>query len=203
MTIPRPGPEPNATAPPTLFDISSTIFFNLMLASWVVGFFGGLTLYLGGFFASMSGHMFSNGLYFHELEFRFLAWCGLLLDRHLAAFLFYLAGLFVLPLVLIFAFGLLVPDNRPPDARRECENFLSGRPFPGRIWVRVVACLLYLPFVPTLLAAMAGLTVVLMVLASLGLYAIVISLRSFGFRYLWTRAAVRAGVRDAMGRRRR
>jgi hypothetical protein len=203
MTIPRPGPEPNATAPPALSEIFSTIFINLVLASWVVGIFGGLTLYMGSFFATMSGSMFSDTLYFHEQEFRFMAWCGLLLDRHLAAFLYYLAGLFFLPLVLLITVSVPRSEKHPPGGGEGCANFLSGRPFPGRTWVRVFACMLYLPFVPTLLAALAGLAVVLFVLSALALYALFISFRFFGFRYLWTRVAVRDGMRDALGPRRR
>jgi hypothetical protein len=68
---------------------------------------------------------------------------------------------------------------------------------------RTVAGLLFLPFVPPLVGALAGIAILALAAVLFAAYVLVCCLRYGGLGYLWTRAAVRGGIRDALSRRRR
>ena len=172
-----------------------------MGVSIFAGFIGIPALYCASFFATIGGVVFSDALYFRE--WGQLGWCGQLLDKHLLWFVCYISALILGPISLgllfrPFGFGAMV--DRVQD---KYGGFCSGRKYPGQTFIRAVAAILCLPYLPTMIAAMAGFMVILLALALLALYAAVELGRMGGFRYLLTRTAVKHGVRDALGRRTR
>ncbi len=204
MTEPADRPMSGAGHPaPTVFELVVLTVFNLGIAATTVGVLGGLCLYLGGFFATMTGYMCSDTLYFGRDQFHFMGWCGSLLDKHISWFCCYTGGLIFLPWPLMIVLGRLGLGRVLGSAQDKCGFIFSGRPFPGQAAIRVIAGILFLPFVPTILAAIYTLMILLLVMALLALYALVQLGRNGGLKYFATRLGVRDGMRDARMRNRR
>jgi hypothetical protein len=202
MTGTTSPPQPEANPPPpSLVDLAALTFMNLMSVSIFAGFIGIPTLYCASFFATIGGVVFSDTLYFRQ--WGLLGWCGLLLDRHLGWFVCYIASLIFGPIVLGFLLRPFGFGSMVAKVQEKYGSFCSGRKYPGQTFIRAVAAILCLPYLPTVIAAMAGFMIVLLALALLALYAAVELGRMGGFRYLITRTAVKHGVRDALGRRNR
>jgi hypothetical protein len=186
--------------PPTALELVVLTVFNLGFASTTVGVLGALCLYVGSFFATMTGNMCSDTLYFRGDGFHFMGWCGTLLDKHLSWFCYYTGALIFLPWPPIIFLGWLGLGQVLGSAQDKCGFIFSGRPYPGQTAIRVIAGILFLPFVPTTLAAIYALMILLLVMALLALYALVQLGRYGGLTYFATRLGVRDGMRDAQRR---
>ena len=189
--------------PPTWVEIAASTAFNICSVSMMVGFLGGVALYVCSFPATIAGVMFGDGLHFRDPEWSFLSWCGSLLDRHMGWFVSYALALFLWPLGVMWFLGLFGLGKLAESTRAKYGCLLSGKRYPGYLVVRLVAGTLFLPFVPTIVAAIASFMMGLLIMFLLGLYALVELGRFGGLRYFVTRLAVRDGMRDARGRRRR
>ena len=169
----------------------------------MVGLLGGVSLYVCSFPATIAGVMFGDGLHFREEGWSFLSWCGSLLDRHMRWFISYVLILFLGPLCVMWILGLFGLGKIYESTRAKYGCLLSGKRYPGYLVVRLWAGALFLPFIPTIIAAIASFMMGLLIMFLLGLYALVELGRFGGLRYFVTRIAVRDGMRDALGRRRR
>lgn len=202
----RPTHQLNADrppAPPAALEMVAYTTENLGFTSILVGLWGGVSLYICSFPASIAGVMYGDRLYFTGTGSRVLAWCGMLLDRHLSWFIWYILALVLGPVGAMWILGLTGLGKLAAKAREKYGRLFSGRPYPGQPFVRLVTGILFMPFVPTIIAAMAAFMIGLLVLFLIGLYGAVELARLGGLRYLITRLAVRDGMRDARGRSRR
>ena len=145
--------------------------------------------------------MYSDRLFFPGLDGRFLTWCGQLLDRHLSWYFKYIGVLVLGPFPMMWSFKLIGLHKIAERAQSKYGGILSGKPYPGYTLVRTVACILFLPFVPTIIAAVVACIIGICVMAGIALYGLVSFGRMGGSRYFITRWAVRDGIRDAMNRR--
>jgi len=193
------GPPP----PPTALELTAYTIDNLSAVSIMVGLFGGVALYVCSFPATIAGVMYGDRLYFTGSGSRVLSWCGSLLDRHMSWFIWYIVALLFGPLGLMWISNLIGFGKLAAKAREKYGLIFSGRPYPGQSFVRLVAGTLFLPFIPTIVAAFAACMIGLLVLLLIGLYGAVELARFGGFRYFITRLAVRDGISDALKRRRR
>jgi hypothetical protein len=167
----------------------------------MVGIFGAVALYVCSFPATIAGVIYGDGLHFSGSGSKILSWCGSLLDRHMGWFIWYVVALLLGPIALMWITDLFGFGKLTAKAREKYGMVLSGKSYPGQPLVRLVAGTLFLPFVPTIVAAMAACMIGLLVLCLIGLYGAVELARFGGLRYLITRLAVRDGMRDARRRR--
>lgn len=171
---------------------------------WVsikVGFAGASICYFGDLFAHMAGAFYSNPFFFRGWEWCFIVWCSSFLDHHVSGYSFYVGGLCAVSVIL----SLLVRSIECHEVLDEADRMLGGvrssKPSASHPAGHLLAGLLFLPFVPPLIGALAGVMILVLVAVLFAAYVLFCCLRYGGINYIWTRAAVRSGVRDALGRR--
>ena len=162
---------------------------------------GAFVCYFGNFFAHMAGAFYSNPFFFRGWGWRFIVWCGFFLDHHVGGYVFYVGALCAVSVTLSLLLRVLGGHEVMDEADRRFGGIPSGKAHKGHAARRLVAGLLFLPFMPPLIGALAGVMILVLAMALFAAYVLYCCLRYGGIRYLWTRAAVRGGIRDALGHR--
>ena len=171
----------------------------LRWASTRAGIAGVIVCYFGDFFAHMTGAFYANPLFFRGWGWRFIVWCSSSLDHHVRGYVFYVGGLCAVSTMLSLLLRSLGCHEVLDEAERRPGGAPSGKPRTGHPARHMVAGLLFLPFAPPLVGALAGVMILVLAVALFAAYVLFCCLRYGGIRYLWTRAAVRGGIRDALG----
>jgi hypothetical protein len=175
---------------------------NLSRVVLKVGIAGAITLYGCSFFATIAAALCSTQLFYHDGEYKFIAWCGTLFDRHRQWFYCYTSGLILSPLMPIALVRLLGPQDIA-DCPTEPHGTKIFRKYCPEHWLsRITAGFLFSPYIPTIVAASYVFVIIALLLGSLVIYALFQVGRYGGLWYLLTRLAVRDGVRDGVQYRR-
>jgi hypothetical protein len=149
----------------------------------------------------MAGAFYSNPFFFRGWEWRFIVWCGSFLDHHVGEYVFYVGVLCAVSVMLSLLLRVLGGPEAFDEADRRLGGVVSGKAHTSHAARRLVAGLLFLPFTPPLIGALAGVMILVLAVALFAAYVLFFCLRYGGLRYLWTRAAVRGGIRDVLGHR--
>jgi len=142
--------------PPVALEFIAYTADNLCAASFMVGMIGGVALYVCSFPATIAGVIYGDRLYFTGSGSIFLSWCGSLLDRHMSWFIWYIMALLLMPMGLMWLSGIAGFNRLSEKAREKFGCPFSGTPYPGQALVRLAAGTMFLPFIPTIIAAMAA-----------------------------------------------
>lgn len=197
----RANPSPTSGAEPhfelTPLEAFSLAIYNLLFGIMSVGLVGAVILYVCCVPATLTGAFYSDRMFFRGAEARFLVWCGRLFDKHLVGFVAYTAALFFLPLPLIWLFELVGLQKVVDGAGARCKCLSIQWRYPGRPVVWTILGVLFLPFVPTIIAAIVGYCILLGVIIAAFIYVFSKLGRSTAGRYFVTRIAVRHGAKDA------
>ena len=141
---------------PSNGEIAAAFLYRLGRMLLWVGVVGGVILYAGSLFAKLAWSVFSDQVFFHGRVFGFIAWCGSLLDRHLIAYFCYVGGLIGSGAMLLL-FAKFAKAFGPRSA--SLAQF-AGWIFPLEsglcVFLDRCAIVLLLPFIPTLIGALAG-----------------------------------------------
>ena len=188
-------------APPASAEAVAQVARVLRWASTRAGIAGAVVCYFGDFFARMAGTFYSNPLFFRGWGWRLIVWCSAFLDHHVRGYVFYAGGLCAVSVLLSLFLRALGCQRVLNESDSRLGDAPSGMPLTVHPGGRTVAGLLFLPFIPPLFGALAGVMILILAAALFAAYVLVCCLRYGGLGYLWTRAAVQGGIRDALTRR--
>lgn len=188
-------------APPTSAGSVAQLVRGLRWASIKAGIAGAVVCYFGDFFTRMAGAFYSNPLFFRGWGWWFIVSCGSFLDHHVRGYVFYVGGLCAISVILSLLLCAVGCHEVLDGPDRKIGDVATGKSRKGHPARRIVVGILFLPFVPPLIGALAGVMILVLAIALFAAYVLVCCLRYGGIGYLWTRAAVRGGIRDALSRR--
>jgi len=187
-------------APPVSTKVIAVAILTVRSVSGKIGAVGAVICYFGSHLAMMVRAFYSGSLFFRGWGWQFIFGWAVMLENHLRPYSCYIYGLCILPTALSL-FHHLLGIHEPGSGKKIGDSHFTKRS--RQCARRIGAWLLLVPFVQVLLGALTGIVTLVLVLVLLAVHALIVCRRHSGILYLWMRAAVRIGMRDAVGRRSR